>query len=157
MDFFHNGCIEEPELKKAFELKKIKITEEEINNLFKIMDQNLKGAIDYTEFLMAGFDREQLFTNEKLTKAFNYFDINKSGFIEIEDLKEALLKMGKECTESDGINSIIHDAINNLNKTDEDNKSENLDKEFFDEDIKEEDNNDCKLSKKDFFQIFSIC
>ena len=51
IDFTHNGCIEPHELKKAFELKKIAITEEEINHLFKIMDQNLKGAIDYTEFL----------------------------------------------------------------------------------------------------------
>ena len=73
IDFFHNGCIEEPELKKAFKLKNIEITDEEINHLFKIMDQNFKGAIDYTEFLMAGVNREQLLSEGNLTKAFNYF------------------------------------------------------------------------------------
>ena len=92
IDFFHNGCIEEPELKKAFKLKNIEITDEEINHLFKIMDQNFKGAIDYTEFLMAGVNREQLLSEGNLTKAFNYFDINNSGFIENEDLYNCLLR-----------------------------------------------------------------
>ena len=157
LNYYHKGWIERSELKKGYMLSNIDITDEEIEYLYSIIVPPSKGGIVYTEFLMAGIDKKELFSYDKIEKAFNYFDINKSGFIEIEDLKEALLKMGKECTESDGINSIIHDAINNLNKTDEDNKSENLDKEFFDEDIKEEDNNDCKLSKKDFFQIFSIC
>ena len=156
LNYYHKGWIERSELKKGYMLSNIDITDEEIEYLYSIIVPPSKGGIVYTEFLMAGIDKKELFSYDKIEKAFNYFD-NKSGFIEIEDLKEALLKMGKECTESDGINSIIHDAINNLNKTDEDNKSENLDKEFFDEDIKEEDNNDCKLSKKDFFQIFSIC
>ena len=156
LNYYHNGWIEPSELKKGYMLSNIDITDEEIEYLYSIIVHPSKGGIDYTEFLMAGIDKKELFTYDKIEKAFNYFDINKSGFIEIEDLKEALLKMGKECTESDGINSIIHDAIHNLKKTEEeDNKSENLDKEFFNEDIKEEDNN-CKISKKDFFQIFSI-
>ena len=139
MDFFHNGCIEEPELKKAFELKKIKITEEEINNLFKIMDQNLKGAIDYTEFLMAGFDRAQLFTDEKLTKAFNYFDINNSGFIENNDLYDCLLRNGKQCINTNDINFFIYDALKEI----EDKKGYDKDSEIF-----------MKVSKDDFMKIF---
>ena len=157
LNFNHNGWIEPSELKKGYELTNIDITDEEIEYLYSIIVENSKDGIDYTEFLMAGIDKKELFTQEKIEKAFNYFDINKSGYIEYEDLKEALLKMGKECTESNGINSIIHDAIKNLKskEEEEDNNDENLDKEFFDDSIIEEDKN-CKISKNDFFQIFSL-
>ena len=139
IDFTHNGCIEPHELKKAFELKKIAITEEEINHLFKIMDQNLKGAIDFTEFLMAGFDRAQLFTDEKLTKAFNYFDINNSGFIENNDLYDCLLRNGKQCINTNDINFFIYDALKDI----EDKKGYDKDSEIF-----------MKVSKDDFMKIF---
>ena len=139
IDFTHNGCIEPHELKKAFDLKKIKVTEEEINHLFKIMDQNLKGAIDYTEFLMAGFDREVLFTKEKLTKAFNYFDINNSGFIENNDLYDCLLRYGKQCINTNDINFFIYDALKDL----DDKKGCDKDSEIFK-----------KVSKDDFMKIF---
>ena len=139
IDFFHNGCIEEPELKKAFELKKIEITEEEINHLFKILDQNLKGAIDYTEFLMAGVNRTQLLTNEKLTKVFNYFDINKSGCIENQDLYECLLRNGKQCINTKDINFFIYEALKDI----DDKKGYDKDSEIF-----------TKVSKDDFFKIF---
>ena len=139
IDFFHNGCIEEPELKKAFELKKIEITEEEINHLFKILDQNLKGAIDYTEFLMAGVDRTQLFNNEKLTKVFNYFDINKSGFIENQDLYECLLRIGKQCINTNDINFFIYEALKDI----DDKKGYDKDSEIF-----------TKVNKEDFLKMF---
>ena len=50
--------------------------------------KNKKGGIDYTEFLMAGVNRTQLLTNEKLTKVFNYFDINHSGKVNIDEIKK---------------------------------------------------------------------
>ena len=153
LNYYHNGWIEPSELKKGYMLSGIDITDEEIEYLYSIIVHPSKGGIDYTEFLMAVIDKKEIFTYDKIEKAFNYFDINKSGFIEYEDLEEALLKMGKECTESDGINSIINDAIKNLKNNGD--KNDNIDKEFFDEDIKEEEDN-CKISKKDFFQIFSL-
>jgi calcium-dependent protein kinase len=139
IDFFHNGCVEQPELKKAFELKKIPITDEEISHLYKILDQNLKGAIDYTEFLMAGVNQKTLFTTEKLTKAFNYFDINKSGFIENSDLYDSLLRMGRECININDINSFIYEVLKNI----DDNKGLDKNLEIF-----------TKLSYEDFLKIF---
>ena len=154
LNYYHNGWIEPSELKKGYMLSGIDITDEEIDYLYSIIVHPSKGGIDYTEFLMAGIDKKEIFTHDKIEKAFNYFDINKSGYIEYEDLEEALLKMGKECTESDGINSIIQDAIKSLK--DNEDKNDNIDKEFFDEDFKEEEDNKCKISKKNFFQIFSL-
>ena len=139
IDFFHNGCVEQPELKKAFELKEIPITDEEISHLYKILDQNLKGAIDYTEFLMAGVNQKTLFTTEKLTKAFNYFDINKSGFIENSDLYDSLLRMGRECININDINSFIYEVLKNI----DDNKGLDKNLEIF-----------TKLSYEDFLKIF---
>ena len=139
IDFFHNGCVEQPELKKAFELKHIPITNEEINHLYTILDQNLKGAIDYTEFLMAGVNQKNLFTTEKLTKAFNYFDINKSGFIENSDLYDSFLRMGRECINTNDINSFIYEVLKDVDN------NKNLDKNL---DIF------TKVSYDDFLKIF---
>ena len=61
--------------------------------------------------------------------------------------------MGKECVESNGINSLIYDAIKNI-KSDEKDYESNIDKKFFDGEIKEEENV-YKISKNDFFKIFS--
>ena len=139
IDYYHNGCIEEEELKKAFQSKKIEITDEEIKHLFQILDQNLKGAIDYTEFLMAGVNKAKLFTTEKLTKAFNYFDINKSGCIENSDLNECLLRNGKKCVNENDINFFIYEALKDI----DDKKGYDKDSEIF-----------TKVSKEDFFKIF---
>ena len=141
IDFFHNGCIEEPELKKAFKLKNIEISDEEINHLFKIMDQNFKGAIDYTEFLMAGVNREQLLSEGNLTKAFNYFDINNSGFIENEDLYNCLLRNGKKCINTKDINFFIYEVLKDL----DDKKGYDKDSEIF-----------TKVCKDDFLKIFQV-
>ena len=139
IDFFHNGCVEQPELKKAFELKNIPITDEEIRHLYKILDQNLKGAFDYTEFLMAGVNQKKLFTTEKLQKAFNYFDINKSGFIENSDLYDSLLRMGRECINTNDVNSFIYEVLKNI----DDKKGLDKNSEIF-----------TRVSYDDFLKIF---
>ena len=139
MDIFHNGCIEQKELKEAFQLKNIPITDEEINYLYKILDQNLKGALDYSEFLMAGVNQKLLFTEAKLNNAFKYFDINESGFIENTDLYDSLLRMGRECINTNNINSFIYEALKNLD--DKKNFDKNMD--VF-----------TRVSKEDFMKIF---
>ena len=150
-DFNHNGWVKISELKKVFNLLKINISEEKINYIYNLIDQTKKGGIDYTEFLMAGINKEQLFSNDNIENAFNYFDANDSGFIEIKDLEETLLKMGKECTEPGGIKSIIQHVLFSL-KDKDDFSSKSLSSNFSSE-IKEED---IKISKKDFFKIFSL-
>ena len=93
---------------------------------------------------MASIDQKILFTKDKLEKAFNYFDLNNSQFIEFEDLKEAFLRMGRECINSDDIKAIISDALECLDKDD----AIQIDKNS-------EEKND-KISKEDFFRIFQI-
>ena len=144
-DYYNNGLVEKGEIKKAFNLSNLEITDEEIDNLFDVIDgSRQKGGIGYTEFLMASIDQKVLFTKDKLEKAFNYFDLNNSQYIEFEDLKEAFLRMGRECINSDDIKAIISDALMCI-------KNENdvqIDKS-------NEDKKD-KISKDDFFKIFQI-
>ena len=150
-DLNHNGWIEIDELRKIFKMAKINITDEKINYIYNIIDVKKKGGIDYTEFLMAGINKDKLFTKDNIENAFNYFDANKSGFIEVEDLEETLLKLGKECTEPGGIKSIIQHSLFLLKyKDDVSFKSLSID---FSEDGKEQEN---KISKNDFFKIFNL-
>ena len=148
MDINHNGWIEVNEFKKIFKLSKINISEEKINHIYNIIDQTKKGGIDYTEFLMAGINKNELITKNNLENAFNYFDANKSEFIEVEDLEETLLKMGKECTEPGGIKSIIQHFLLSSKDKEENNNSN--------QDIFYLDDKEYKISKSDFFKNFGI-
>jgi calcium-dependent protein kinase len=148
MDINHNGWIEVSEFKKIFKLSKINISEEKINHIYNIIDQTKKGGIDYTEFLMAGINKNELITKNNLENAFNYFDANKSEYIEVEDLEETLLKMGKECTEPGGIKSIIQHFLLSSKDKEENNNSN--------QDIFYLDDKEYKISKNDFFKNFGI-
>ena len=154
MDINHTGWIEVSEFQKIFKLSKINISEEKINYIYNIIDQTKKGGIDYTEFLMAGINKNELITKNNLENAFNYFDSNKSEYIEVEDLEETLLKMGKECTEPGGINSIIqHFLLSSKDK--EENNDSNQDINYLDDGIQNKDE-EFKISKNDFFKSFGI-
>jgi len=51
------------------------------------IDTNGTGKIDYTNWLAATLDRNRLFTPQVFKVIFAFFDKNKSGFIEEEDLQ----------------------------------------------------------------------
>jgi calcium-dependent protein kinase len=54
------------------------------------LDTNNNGYIDYTEFL-AGCMRSKIYLKEDhLRSAFEYFDIDQSGTITVEELKKVL-------------------------------------------------------------------
>jgi calcium-dependent protein kinase len=53
-------------------------------------DSDKSGSIDYTEFLRATVKNKKVCTKENLLKAFNFFDEDKSGAIELIELSHAL-------------------------------------------------------------------
>ena len=136
VDINHNGFILPQELKHTYDLMNINITIDQINYLFNILPQNKNLGMGYSEFIMAGVDQKKLFTKENLEDSFNYFDINKTGFIEYDNLNSALLRMGKKYVYSEDIISIINDVAKIINK-----------------DIKNEEKY-TKISKEDFMKIF---
>lgn len=52
------------------------------------VDKNNNGTLDYSEFLMATINKEDLFTKRRLKAAFRMFDKDNSGAITFDELKE---------------------------------------------------------------------
>lgn len=48
------------------------------------------GTLNYGEFVAVSVHLKKMANDEHLHKAFNFFDQNQSGYIEIEELREAL-------------------------------------------------------------------
>ena len=109
INYKNNGTISKEEMKKAFLIGKIDINDEVINNVFRLVDQNEKGTLDYTDFLVASYDKNDLLTEKKLELAFQYYDVDNSGLIEIHDLKDAMLRHGKAVVDSDDTKKLIQE------------------------------------------------
>ena len=109
INYKNNGTISKEEMKKAFSIGKIDINDEVINNVFRLVDQNEKGTLDYTDFLVASYDKNDLLTEKKLELAFQYYDVDNSGLIEIHDLKDAMLRHGKAVVDSDDTKKLIQE------------------------------------------------
>ncbi len=48
--------------------------EAEVEKIFRLVDRDNSGEIDYTEFLLATFDQKQLLEKESLQIAFKILD-----------------------------------------------------------------------------------
>ena len=116
MDYKHKGTIDIEDLEKSFQIGKVLIKKEELEKLIKLVDENGKNSLDYTELLIAGINKQKLFNEEKLKMAFQYFDVNNSGIIEISDLKDAMLRFGKKIINSEDVNKLIQEVTKNMSK-----------------------------------------
>jgi calcium-dependent protein kinase len=63
---------------------------EEVEAIANSIDINNSGKIDFNEFIIAMYDRRKLYLRESLNEAFDHFDIDHTGFIEVEELREML-------------------------------------------------------------------
>jgi len=62
----------------------------EVEHILAQVDMNNNGVVDYSEFLVANLQSNELLTNEKLQAAFNLFDIDGDGRITLEEIKSLL-------------------------------------------------------------------
>ena len=86
-----DGQISYEELKKGLkELNCQKITDEELSELFKSIDVDKNGKIDYTEFLAASLQKKMYLKEERLYEAFCNFDLDGCGKITKEELMNVL-------------------------------------------------------------------
>jgi calcium-dependent protein kinase len=84
LDRNHDGVISSAELRHALVARR-EMSEERINFLVRIIDTNGSGEIDYTEFIVAALEPNQL-TSTHFEQAFSYFDIDHSGVITYEEI-----------------------------------------------------------------------
>lgn len=58
--------------------------------MFEKIDLDGNGTIDYTEFVMATINQQNLITTERLKMAFKMFDKDNSGALSPDEIKEVL-------------------------------------------------------------------
>lgn len=66
------------------------MSDEEVEKMFKMVDSDSSGFIDYSEFVVAAMNEKSLTTNDKLQAAFKMFDKDGSGVISADEIKEVL-------------------------------------------------------------------
>ena len=73
------------------------------------MDTNGRGALEYGEFLAVSLHLQRMANDEHLRRAFLFFDKDGNGFIEPEELREALVDDGASDS-MEVVNDILHEV-----------------------------------------------
>jgi len=89
MDTSQNGTITLAELKEIL-INKFHITDAETAQIFNAMDSNHDEEIHYSDFLAAMVSTRIAVHDDLLRQAFKKFDIDNSGYITAENMREVL-------------------------------------------------------------------
>ncbi|KAL4346380.1 hypothetical protein GQ457_17G006540 [Hibiscus cannabinus] len=99
MDTDNDGIVSIEELKAGFKNFGSQLAESEVQMLIEAVDANGKGTLDYGEFLAISLHLQRMANDEHLRKAFSFFDKDGNGFIEPDELRDALMEDGADdCT-----------------------------------------------------------
>ena len=66
----------------------IHLRQDEIEEIFRSVDKNGNGEIDFSEFCQASLDSQCLLEKENLRKAFDAIDLDGNGGINREELNK---------------------------------------------------------------------
>lgn len=89
-----------------------KFDENELNELYDLIDADKSNTIEYEEFVRAAADKKVLLNEKYLKDAFNFFDKDKSGAIDIDEINDVFFQ-GKEMDKQE-LRKIIQEVdINN--------------------------------------------
>ncbi|OMJ88622.1 hypothetical protein SteCoe_9402 [Stentor coeruleus] len=90
LDANRDGKISKEELVKLMVDKKLPVEEAEMyaELIMEHADIDNSGFIDYTEFLRASVNKNRVLTKENILNAFKILDQDKSGAIEVEELRQ---------------------------------------------------------------------
>ena len=89
IDDNNDGKLTLEEIKKAASKNKA-INLEQIEEIFKSIDTDGSGSIEYTEFISATLDKALYLQKEKLREAFSLFDVDHSGKISNVEIAKVL-------------------------------------------------------------------
>ncbi|KAG0459740.1 hypothetical protein HPP92_022868 [Vanilla planifolia] len=90
IDIDGSGTITFDELKNGLNKLGTKLSESEVRQLMEAADVDGNGSIDYIEFVTATMHMNRMERENRLYKAFLYFDEDRSGYITMEELKHVL-------------------------------------------------------------------
>lgn len=109
LNYENNGFITLENLQVALEEVSINISDQELKNVLKRCDFLGLGKINYTEFMVAAFNKKDHLKKDELISAFNYFDMDKSGFIDSKDMTKAMQRFGKEFIRPEEVDTIVNE------------------------------------------------
>ncbi|XP_019154534.1 PREDICTED: calcium-dependent protein kinase 32-like [Ipomoea nil] len=90
MDTNNKGKIDINELRVGLQKLGYQVTETDLQVLMEAGDVDNDGYLDCGEFVAISVHLRKMGTEDHLKKAFEFFDKNQTGYIEIEELRDAL-------------------------------------------------------------------
>ncbi|WJX11175.1 Calcium-dependent protein kinase 14 [Trifolium repens] len=90
MDTEHKGKINIDELRVGLHKLGHQIPDGDVQILMEAGDVDKDGYLDYGEFVAISIHLRKISHDEHLQRAFQFFDKNESGYIELEELRNAL-------------------------------------------------------------------
>ncbi|GAB2220053.1 hypothetical protein Drorol1_Dr00007696 [Drosera rotundifolia] len=110
MDTDKNGNLSFEELKHGLDKMGYPLSDSEVQMIIDAADIDGNGTIDCDEFLTLSIHIKRMESNEHLLHAFKFFDKNKSGYIEFDELREALFQDESGPKNEQVVNDIIFDV-----------------------------------------------
>lgn len=121
LDTDKNGVLTKEELVEGFLLARTYMSREEaemeVDNVLKQADSNFSGKIDFSEFVLATYKRDELLSLDRVKKAFQLFDIDNDNFISKDEFMEVM--GGLEANEAQWDMLLNEFDTNNDQKVDE--------------------------------------
>nr|BCU41350.1 calcium-dependent protein kinase [Gentiana scabra] len=100
IDTDNDGVVSVDELKAGLRKFNSQLAESDVQTFVEAVDTGGKGNLDYGEFLAVSLHLRRMTNDEHLRKAFSYFDKDDNGFIEPNELCDALMEDGADdCTD----------------------------------------------------------
>jgi len=89
------------------------MSDQEVEQMFRAVDTDNSGFIDYTEFVVAATNQTALTSQEKLHAAFRMFDKDGSGIISADEIREVLCFGGANALSAEAVDAIIKQVDEN--------------------------------------------
>ncbi|XVF75805.1 hypothetical protein PTKIN_Ptkin13bG0216400 [Pterospermum kingtungense] len=109
MDTGNRGKVNIDELRVGLHKLGHNIPDAELQILMEAGDVDRDGYLDYGEFVAISVHLRKMGNDEHLKKAFEFFDKNHNGYIEIEEIRDALANE-IETNSEEVISAIMHDV-----------------------------------------------
>ena len=105
-----DGSISKDEFKEALRLFGQKPTDMQLQEMINSVDKDGSGAIEFSEFtILMGKHLKEKDSEVELKAAFNFFDIDRDGFITAPELRVVLRKLGEKMTDEE-IDDIVKEG-----------------------------------------------
>lgn len=77
-------------------IKEIESIEQNLSNIFRDVDLDQNGQINYSEFIAASLDHQKMLRKEMIYEAFKTFDSNHAGKLSMKNLMEIVRPVNKQ-------------------------------------------------------------